>query len=655
MASPPPAEHAEEAPRRNAHRLLAGAARDGAAGTAGVLLAGLAESAVALALPAVLGRALDRLLAGAGPADPWIAACAALFAAQMLLGAAVAVLNGTVTARGTAWLRRRGTGHLLAAGPRATDRFTPGDLVTRLGQNAADAGTAPASAATAVTAVVTPLGGLLALAAVDLWLAAVFLGGTPLLAALLRTFARGSSASVTDYQHTQGRIATALTEALGGARTVAAAGTADRERRRVLEPLAELDAQGRRMWQVYGRAMVGSGVLAPLLATAVLAAGGLRLAAGALSVGELLAASRYAFLAVGVGTLVGRVDALVRGRAAASRIAGLLTVPAVPYGTWPLPAGGPGRLELHRVTVRRGGTAVLRDVDLVVPGGSTMAVVGRSGAGKSLLAAVAGRLTDPDHGRVLLDGVPLTEADPAVLRREVAYAFERPALFGRTVAAAVGFGPRDLPRTRVEAAARAAGADTFVRLLPDGYDTPLREAPLSGGEAQRLGLARAFAHAGRLLVLDDATSSLDSATEREVGRALLREVRPGTRLLVAHRASSAARADLVTWLENGRVRAVGRHHELWHDPDYRAVFAPDEDLPPGAGTHDGGPPDGDGDPERAGAPERAPARSGTDGAADGGDTASPGPTGGGTAGPSARRAGKPAPPPGAGTPTGGAA
>ncbi|MGW7334197.1 ABC transporter ATP-binding protein, partial [Streptomyces sp. NPDC054840] len=108
--------------------------------------------------------------------------------------------------------------------------------------------------------------------------------------------------------------------------------------------------------------------------------------------------------------------------------------------------------------------------------------------------------------------------------------------------------------------------------LPEGYDTAPADAPLSGGELQRIGLARAFCRAGRLLVLDDATSSLDTLTAREVERALAREVRPGTRLVVAHRISSAALADLVVWLDAGRVRATGTHAELWRDPGYRAVF-----------------------------------------------------------------------------------
>ncbi|GAA2387918.1 ABC transporter ATP-binding protein [Streptomyces glaucosporus] len=570
-----PAGPDEAAGRDPAGRLLLDAVRHSAGRTASICLLSTAAAAASVALPSVLGRALDLLLDrdGRGGAGPWLALCAALVAAEVLLGAATALLTGTTNARTTAWLRRRGLGHLLAVGPHRAARFTPGDLVTRLTGNAAEAGNAPATVAGLFASLLTPLGALVALALTDLWLAAAFCAGVPLLVLLLRAFARGSSDSVSRYQRVQGEIAARLVEALAGARTVAAAGTADRERARVLAPLPELSDQGRRMWRVYGHAVVGSGVLVPLLTIAVLAVGGARLAAGHLSVGELLAASRYASLAAGIGGVTGQISALTRSRAAARRAAELLAVPPVAHGRRPLPPDGAGTLELRGVTAVRGGRAVLRDVDLTVPGGTTTAVVGRSGAGKSTLAALAGRLADPDGGRVLLDGVPLDAIDPAELRREVGYAFERPALFGTSVGEAIAFGAYEPDREAVEAAARAAGADGFVRRLPGGYATALAEAPLSGGEFQRLGLARAFAHAGRLLVLDDATSSLDSVTELQVGRALTEEVRAGTRLIVAHRVSSAARADLVVWLEDGRVRAVGPHAELWELPDYRAVFA----------------------------------------------------------------------------------
>ncbi|MFG2191398.1 ATP-binding cassette domain-containing protein [Streptomyces sp. NPDC048639] len=579
-AHPAPGTASGPAPSGDAVRLPVRLIRHNLAHAVAICLLTTASAAATVALPATLGHTLDLVLGGR-EAGFWIALCAALIAADVVCDAFTALLTGTTNARAAAWLRGRALSHLLAVGPGGAARFTPGDLVTRMTGNATEAGTGPATAAAGLAALLAPLGGLVALALTDVRLAAVFLAGVPVLVVLLRAFARSSSDSVGHYQRVQGDIAARLVEALGGARTIAAAGTERRERDRILAPLPELGVQGRRMWQVYGRAVVQGAILVPLLQTAVFAGGGILLAGGDITVGGLLAATRYAGLAAGLGGVTGPLNALVRSRAAARRTAELLAVPAVSHGHRPLPPEGTGRLELRGVTVLKGGTAVLRGVDLVVPGGSTTAVVGRSGAGKSVLAALAGRLADPDEGEVLLDGVPLPDADPDTLRREVGYAFERPALFGRTVADTLAYGPYEPTPAEIRAAARAAGADAFIRRLPDGYATPLERAPLSGGELQRLGLARAFAHAGRLLVLDDATSSLDSVTELEVGRALAREVRPGTRLVVAHRASSAARADLVAWLEEGRIRAVAPHETLWELADYRRVFAAD-DTGPGA-------------------------------------------------------------------------
>ncbi|MFD3541626.1 ABC transporter ATP-binding protein [Streptomyces sp. NPDC058662] len=558
-----------------ADRELVAAARHSGGRTAAVLGCALAAAAAALAEPAVLGHTLDLLLSGSPSAPAWTLLCAAVIAAEVLLDAAAARLTGVVDGRTTARLRRLALAGLLRTAPHHAARHAPGDTAARLTAHATEAGKTPAAVAHAVAALLPPLGAVIALFLIDLWAALAFLAGVPLLLLLLRAFARDTHTSVARYQQVQLATAGRLVEALAGARTIAAAGTADRERARILAQLPALGAEGRRMWQIYGGTTARSTALMPMLLYVVLAVGGVRLSAGAIGVGELLAALRYAALAAGIGAVTGGLAAVVRGRSAARRTAELLTLPVLGHGRTELPQDGPGTLELRDVRLVRGGSAVLRDISLVVPGGSTVAVVGRSGAGKTLLAAVAGRLTDPDAGQVLLDGVPLREMTAAALRREIVHAFDRPVLFGDTVADAIAFGPGTGPAPEaVRAAARAAGADLFVRRLPEGYDTPLAEAPMSGGERQRLGLARAFCHAGRLLVLDDATSSLDTVTARQVERALDREVRPGTRIVIAHRLSSAARADLVVWLEDGRVRAVGTHDELWRrDPAYRTVFA----------------------------------------------------------------------------------
>ncbi|MER7749426.1 ABC transporter ATP-binding protein [Streptomyces bacillaris] len=543
----------------------------------------------ALALPAALGHTVDGLVGG-GPV-PWagLLLCAVLTLAETGFDAGAAVLTTSTGARLTAHLRTRTTARVLAAEPRRALAVPTGDLTARLTARTADAATAPVTAAGAVAGVLLPLGAIVGLFVIDPWTAAAFLLGAPLLVALLHTFTRRTADAGADYQRAQSVIAHRLTEALDGADTIRAARTGAREYRRILEPLATLADHGRRTWTVYGRAAGQSALLLPLLMLLVLAVGGLRLHTGAIGVGDLVAASRYAALAVGIGSLTGALGALARSRAAARTLDPLLTLDPLPHqGLGPVP-GGPGRLELRDVGVvqdrkREGnkdgepdGKPLLTGVHLTVPGGTSLAVVGRSGSGKSVFAAVVGRLLDPDTGTVLLDGVPLTAMDPALLRPEIAYAFARPALPGTTVEDTIAFGPWTAGPAAVREGARAARADGFVGLLPYGYATPLTDAPLSGGERQRLGLARAFAHPGRLLILDDALSGLDTVTEHHVRRALDERAGRSTRVIVAHRLSSAARADQVLWLEDGRVRATGPHEELWADPEYRAVFRTETD------------------------------------------------------------------------------
>ncbi|MEU7300404.1 ABC transporter ATP-binding protein [Streptomyces sp. NPDC007206] len=552
------------------HELSRAVLRQGGVRCAALCAVSTAATAAGLLLPALLGHTLDLLLARS-PAGRWVGCCAGVVLLLAVLDGCAGVLTGTADAHATAWLRRDLTGHVLALGPRASARFGAGDLVARLVGNAAQAGTAPGALAASLAALAGPVGGVVALGLIDPWLAAVFLAGAPVLALLLRAFARDTSACVADYQRAQGRIAGALAEAVGGVRTIRAAGAERRETARVLAPLPELSRAGHRMWRVQGRAAAQAVGVAPLLNLGVLAVAGLLLARHRLSVGEVLAASRYAVLATGVGTLVGQLAALARARAATARLAEVRAEPAPAHGTRRLPPGN-GRLELRAVTARRDGRTVLDGVDLVVPGGTSLAVVGRSGAGKSLLAALAGRLADPDAGEVLLDGVPLRDLGHAELRDAVAYAFERPALLGTTVEDTIAFGRTPATPAVVRRAARHARADDFVRRLPEGYRTRVADAARSGGETQRLGLARAFAHGGRLLVLDDALSSLDTVTEHHITRTLLSPDPGRTRLLIAHRASTAAHADRVAWLDAGRVRALGTHRELWQEAGYRAVF-----------------------------------------------------------------------------------
>ncbi|MFF9066138.1 ABC transporter ATP-binding protein [Streptomyces sp. NPDC014891] len=596
-------------------RLLRGAVRHTTGITAALLLCSVAGAACSLAVPAVAGRTLDLLLRDRPGAGTWLLWAGVLLAAEVLLETGSVLLTQLTNARATAWIRLRALDGLLGAAPHRAAPHSGGDVAARLCVNATDGGTAPAALATAVSSVLVPLGALVALALIHPWAAAVFLAGLPLLLLLLRAFALQSSDSVGHYQRAQGAVAARLAEALGGARTIAAADTTRHEEERVLAPLTEMTRHGTRMWLVHGRAVARSGVLLPLLTTAVVAVAGIALAAGQVSVGGLLAASRYAALAAGVGGIAAPLGTLVRARGAGRRTAELADLRPMSHGSAALPPDGPGDLVLCGVGVTRGGVPLLTDVTLTIEGGATVAVVGGSGAGKSTLAAVAGRLTDPDSGSVRLDGVELAALSRAELRGAISYAFARPVFDGGatpTIRASLsaGVGPSRSPATptSVREAATAACADAFVRHLPLGYDTPVDDAPLSGGEAQRLGLARAFIGGGRLMILDDATSSLDTATERQVETALATPSRSCTRLIVAHRVSTAARADLVVWMEAGRVRGSGPHSLLWQEPEYRAVFAAEaRPADPSSGTAEH-------DTPRGATPPHAPPESGGSGA-----------------------------------------
>lgn len=562
------------ADRNAARRLLAAVVRHGGFWVGALVVTSFVLAAAETVLPAMLGRVLDAVVGG-DDATAWLLVATLLVGVLVIADTCDDLAAGASSARSTSWLRRSVLRHVLAVGPRGARRFAAGDLVTRMVGNAAEAGRAATVATWTLAELVPSVGGVVALFIIDPWLGAAFLTGAPLLMLMVRQGVRDASGLADDYLRVQGSMAGRLLEALAGARTIAAAGTWRRERDRVLAPLPELHRHGQGMWAVQTRLGAQQAVLIPLLEVVVLAVAGILLARGRITPGELLAASQYVVLAAGLGAAVTAVPRLVQLRAAASRTATVLGQPPVSHGDDRLP-GGPGSLEFRGVGVVARGTPVLRDLDLVVPGGALVAVVGASGSGKSLLAALAGRLVDPDEGEVLLDGVALARLDRAALRAAVGYGFERPVLLGDTLADVIAFGPPTPSWPEVTAAARAARADGFVERLPAGYATPLADTRLSGGEIQRLGLARAFAHPGKVLVLDDVAASLDTVTEHHIQQVLTGRLADRTRLVVAHRASTASRADLVAWLDGGRVRALGRHEQLWRDPAYRAVFAPPE-------------------------------------------------------------------------------
>ena len=207
---------------------------------------------------------------------------------------------------------------------------------------------------------------------------------------------------------------------------------------------------------------------------------------------------------------------------------------------------------------------VLHDVDLRVAAGETVGLVGHTGAGKSTLINLITRLYDTGDGQVLIDGIDVRDLRSADLRRQVGIILQDPYLFAGSVAENIAYGRPDASRAQIVAAARAAFAHDFVTTLPSGYDTVIgsRGHGLSGGERQRLSIARAVLLDPRIMILDEATSSVDSATEEKIQQALERLIHGRTTIAIAHRLSTLRMADRLVVVEQGRVVEQGTHHEL---------------------------------------------------------------------------------------------
>jgi ATP-binding cassette subfamily B protein len=220
--------------------------------------------------------------------------------------------------------------------------------------------------------------------------------------------------------------------------------------------------------------------------------------------------------------------------------------------------------------------AVLEAISFSVRPGQTMAIVGQTGAGKTSLARLVSRIYDVAAGRVLVDGVDVRDWNLAALRQQISIIEQDLFLFSRSIGENIAFGRPDAAQAEIEAAARAAQADDFIRSFKDGYQTIIGErgVTLSGGQRQRLALARAFLTNPRILVLDDSTSAIDSATEDEIQKAIFRAAEGRTTLLITHRLSQIRWADQIVVLRKGRIAAVGSHDQLLATSEaYRRIFA----------------------------------------------------------------------------------
>ncbi|MEN8112988.1 MAG: ABC transporter ATP-binding protein [Actinomycetota bacterium] len=317
---------------------------------------------------------------------------------------------------------------------------------------------------------------------------------------------------------------------------------------------------------------------------AVLWVGGIRVIDGALTPGEFVAFTQYLAVLVLPLMITGWFFANIpRAAASAARIEGLLgTDPVIedPERPVSLP-DGPGEIRFEGVCFAYpGGETVLDGVDLVIPGGKAVALVGSTGSGKTTVANLVPRFYDAVGGSVVIDGVDVRDMRLDDLRSEVAVVFQETFLFSATVAENILVGDPGADEKRVRSAARLAQAHDFICAMPDGYGTVVGERghTLSGGQRQRVALARSVLRDPRILILDDATSSVDAVVEAEIQEALRHVMDGRTTLIIAHRTSTLALADLVVFLEDGDIVGVGTHEELLATiPRYGAVLAQDED------------------------------------------------------------------------------
>ncbi len=371
---------------------------------------------------------------------------------------------------------------------------------------------------------------------------------------------------------TAGRLAAMIQEVLGGIRVVQAFGTEAWESRRFADGVRTYIRANRRGFLLRA-------ISSPLME--VMAASGIGLAiwwvGGRILAGEIEAAKFFSFIAAVMLLYqpvkqLGRVgQTAIAGAAAAERIFEILDAPTTveDRGTRILP---PLRdaIRFERVGFSYDDQrAVLRDFDLEIRSGETVALVGSTGSGKTTVANLLPRFWDPTSGRITIDGVDLRDATLASLRSQIALVAQENVLFDDTIRANIAYGRPEVPLAEVERAARLAEAHDFILAQPQGYDTPVGErgSRLSGGQRQRLAIARAFLRDAPILILDEATSALDAETEREVQRALDRLVafereRLRTTLVIAHRLSTIRNADRIVVVSGGRVVEAGSHDAL---------------------------------------------------------------------------------------------
>ncbi len=399
-------------------------------------------------------------------------------------------------------------------------------------------------------------------------LALIALAITPVIVAVAYRYSHVSHPVLRDVQQKLGDVATVTEESIVGVHVVKA--FAQEERRQ-----SQFERASGAVFDATVRAFRQRAIYVPLLSfLPLLAQGAVLLAAGRMVVSGSLSLSGFfifnlllAMLIVPLRSLGMWVGQAQRATASGERI---FEVMDEPEGVDDRPhavelIAGPGAIRFERVGFGYAeGRPVLHEIELEIASGRTVALIGHTGSGKTTLAALVPRFYDATEGRVLIDGVDVREVTRRSLRREIGVISQDPFLFSATVRENIAFGVLDASDEQVLQAARAAQAHEFVEELPQGYDTVIGERgiTLSGGQRQRLAIARALVIDPRILILDDATASVDATTEARIRTGLAEAMRGRTTIIIAHRLSTIALADEVVVLDRGRIVAHGTQAEL---------------------------------------------------------------------------------------------
>jgi ABC-type multidrug transport system fused ATPase/permease subunit len=400
------------------------------------------------------------------------------------------------------------------------------------------------------------------------WLALIALAPAPFVVYAASRYNRVSRPAVQEVQQRIAELTAEAEENVSGIRIVKAFAREEHQLHRFQRAVGRVFDQSIYSTRLQAFFSPLLGFLPQLGIALVLLIGGRQVIAGNLSLGDFTAFYTYVAMLAGPMRMLGMTLGMAqRAIASGNRLFEILDrEPQIesPTDASPLPAGG-GKVEMRDVTLRYDGAApALTGIDLTVEAGRTVALVGPSGSGKTSLVALIARLYDPSEGSVAIDGADLRSVDLVSLRSEVAFVSDDSFLFTASIAENIAYAHPGASRAEVEAAARRAQADGFIRDLPGGYDTLVGERgmTLSGGQRQRVAIARALLADPRILILDDATSSVDATTEAAIKTGLNEAMAGRTTFVIAHRLSTVSLADEVVVIDGGRIVDRGSHEEL---------------------------------------------------------------------------------------------